>query len=1267
MIDTFTASGAAATDAVGSFLLDTILKGTVLSILACVAATLLRRASAAVRHRVWCLAFLGLLLLPALLVALPAWRVPIVPGLAAAPGASGDHPAVEAPALSPRREDAVRMDESRDPADVVWTQGHSNASSAALEHRDGDFATPVKPELQEAADSTSRAASAGTAARTPAINWQAAILIVWLIGFAWVLLPVAASPIHNRIVISKARTVMDPERHRLFAELCRSLHVRRPIRLVEVDRPLVPMTWGLLRPIVVLPAAWREWTVQRQRIVLLHELAHVKRWDMQFQLLARMACAVYWFHPLVWYSLRRLRVEREMACDDCVLMAGERPTEYASHLLELARDCRALAIPTALAMSQPTSLECRVRALLDEAHSHLPLSRAGARLILACAAVLLVAVAMVGLADTSEPRVEAIFASAETPPGAIELLAQQPLVSLSGHTAGVWAVALASDGRSLVSAARDGSVKVWNLPGATERVTLKVFEEPSGPDDKRRELYCAALASDERTLAAAGTDAEIRLWDLSTAKKLRTIVGHQGAVLALAFSPDGKNLVSTGMDTVVRVWDVATGEAVHDGFRGNAFRNDSLAFSPDGQTILSGCRGNSVKLWQMRPHKYLASLPPDGAPLAIACSPDDQSLAIGADHGHITLWKRTAEGKMQRRVLEGHRGDVTAVAFTPNGRILASSGVDGMLRLWDMKTDSEKSRIVAHAGGARCLAISADGRFLASGGEDHTVKVWDIGKLKEATPAKTSAPLIQEPVRPLRPARLESLATSKTKRLGGVFLAKGSGASWSPDAMRLAFGKSPPEDGIAILDLKAGRQSTLVDIGRDPAWSPKEENLVAYVRGGRGEEELWVADASGGEPRRITEGTFPAWSPDGKTLYFVSRDETLEAMPWPADGDTSAPKTIARDVGEHPAVSPNGKQVAFFNPKGFLSVLDCQSGKVSVVGGLCGGPKGFAAWSPDGRQLACDGASNDWLDLGLWIVDPAGLPPMSVIRGGVTRPVWSPDGAKLAFDFTLTEGSEIWMLETRSLAPLRTLHAAHHPRGAPAHLDLETPFSPKGKLIPLELDERQAPRLPLSALGNPLNDLPGLPRGEQVLAGVKFKIGDRPIQLGNEYLPMAPDKVEGIPVHRAVARLYVLHGNGVADPYTGFPNRAAIADYRPRPFRSGAIDGVIDGTTIGYYRIRYEDGGDQWIAFAEGEDVRDWCSWFPVAPTRGTVAWKTFNEVTADRAQATGREPEPFCLFVGGWENPHPERKVAAIDYISAGTSAAPFCAAVTIEEPSPR
>ena len=358
--------------------------------------------------------------------------------------------------------------------------------------------------------------------------------------------------------------------------------------------------------------------------------------------------------------------------------------------------------------------------------------------------------------------------------------------------------------------------------------------------------------------------------------------------------------------------------------------------------------------------------------------------------------------------------------------------------------------------------------------------------------------------------------------------------------------------------------------------------------------------------------------------------------------------------------------------------------------------EGFAAWSPDGRQIACGGVSNGFQDFGLWILDsvgtppmsvirilnPVGAPPMQVIRGRVNRPAWSPDGSKLAFDFGPLSGGEIWMIETKSLAPMRAFHATHHPRGRPAHLDLKRPFLPRGKLVPLVLDstgyrglvrDKPAPlyldakggrTLSLGSLGNPLDDLPDLPRGEQVLAGVKFHIGNHPIQLGNEYLPEMPDRVEGIAVHRAGARLYVLHASGYGDAYTGVPNSSPMAHYRPLPFRSSAIDAMPNRMTIGYYRVRYEDGSDQWIAFVEGQDLRDWCSFGGVSLIRGTVAWRVNNEVTEARATVPGIGLQPICLFVGGWQNPHPERRVTAIDYIAAGTTAAPFCVAITVEEP---
>ena len=168
--------------------------------------------------------------------------------------------------------------------------------------------------------------------------------------------------------IRRVRRAASPWSDRLLVrEMARKVAVRREVSVLETGRGSMPLTFGVWKPVIFMPADAASWSGERRRIVLLHELAHVRRGDAATQLVARLALILNWWNPLAWLAWREFLKERERATDDLVLQAGERASDYASHLLEVARTMHA-APPLAwahVAMARRSQLEGRLAAILD--------------------------------------------------------------------------------------------------------------------------------------------------------------------------------------------------------------------------------------------------------------------------------------------------------------------------------------------------------------------------------------------------------------------------------------------------------------------------------------------------------------------------------------------------------------------------------------------------------------------------------------------------------------------------------------------------------------------------------------------------------------------------------------------------------------------------------------------------------------------------------------------------------------------------------------
>jgi TonB family protein len=313
------------------------LKSSAVLVAASLAAWLLRGRTAAARHMVWMAAAGAVLALPWLSLGLPAVRMP----------------------------GGARLLEL-----VPNITFQANATAGAAASRQFATSAPLRT---------------STPAHAP-VDWRLFLVLLWAAG---TLVGVAQIAVGAGVIGRARRRAHAHLAQAESAELASAIGIGKAVDVLEAPAGAMPMSCGIFRPAIFLPADAAGWDADRRRAVLLHELAHVRRGDAGAHMVARLALALHWWNPLAWLAWRESLKACERAADDLVLLAGERASDYAGHLLEVARamQARPPMARGALAMARRSQLEGRLLAILDP---HVP-RQTVARVSTLAAAVLAIA------------------------------------------------------------------------------------------------------------------------------------------------------------------------------------------------------------------------------------------------------------------------------------------------------------------------------------------------------------------------------------------------------------------------------------------------------------------------------------------------------------------------------------------------------------------------------------------------------------------------------------------------------------------------------------------------------------------------------------------------------------------------------------------------------------------------------------------------------------------------------------------------------------
>jgi len=543
-------------------------------------------------------------------------------------------------------------------------------------------------------------------------------------------------------------------------------------------------------------------------------------------------------------------------------------------------------------------------------------------------------------------------------------------LTLTGHKTKVYSAAFSPDGKQLATIGDDGTTIIWDPNTGKELLRLPGTTKPSDLYTEQRIAY-----SPDGKLVAACDSNQLKVYDPSSDKFLMALSGHEGEVISVTFSLDGKYLATGSVDATVRIWNASDGELVRV-LEGHSAAVGGLAFSPDGKLLLTSSEDGTLIIWDVGTGELLRELP-DFTVYKVSFSPEGTRVAVATFNG-LQVWRyvpgeplNLEENQAILIIPDGGLG-----IFSPDGKQLAaislSTASGNAVKLWDADSGQELLTLVGHTGWLAGLAFSPDGKRLTSTSLDGTVRVWSLEPGRETVAVR--GPIAGYGNRVVYSPNGQELATNGGDGTAMIWNAETGqlrltlaghhqevmNMAFSPDGKRFATGSL---DATAIVwDAATGKKLLTLsghEAGvRDVAFSPDSSLIV--TGGFDGTARIWDA-ATGAELLKITghEGIVPgvAFSPDGIKLATASTDGTAKI--W----NVKTGDLIFTLVGHSSGVvdiafSPDGKKIATASSDATAKIWDASTGKELLTLKGHSAELRPVAFSPDEKFLATGSEDN---------------------------------------------------------------------------------------------------------------------------------------------------------------------------------------------------------------------------------------------------------------------------------------------------------------------